>query len=121
MILIGFDLKKSPKQILAAYNDSASITREFNLNLLKRINKELGANINISQFNHYPTYDPITGACRSYLISLANQKVSIVNHVIEFEKNEPVYMELSQKVYEYEMQELFYNCVLRLFSKNCHL
>lgn len=103
LILIGFDLKKNPKQILAAYNDSAGITREFNLNLLKRINKELGANINIGQFDHYPTYDPITGACRSYLISLANQKVTIGNYVIEFEKHETVYMELSQK---YSLQEI---------------
>jgi dimethylhistidine N-methyltransferase len=69
MVLIGFDLKKDPKKILAAYNDRAGFTAEFNLNLLMRINKELDANFDINNFEHYATYDPGTGACKSYLIS----------------------------------------------------
>ncbi len=98
VMLIGFDLKKNPAQILAAYNDAAGITRAFNLNLLHRINRELGGNFNVSQFSHYPTYDPMTGACRSYLISLCDQEVTIADtETIYFQKNEPVYMELSQK------------------------
>lgn len=97
MALIGFDLKKSPKTILAAYNDSEGITKRFNLNLLLRINRELGGNFDVSQFDHYATYDPETGACKSYLISLKDQIVTIGKETIRFVKDEYIYMEISQK------------------------
>ncbi|MGV8879588.1 MAG: L-histidine N(alpha)-methyltransferase [Sphingobacteriaceae bacterium] len=97
LLLIGFDLKKNPKVILDAYNDASGMTREFNLNLLNRINKELGANFNLAQFDHYPTYNPQTGACKSYLVSLQQQSVSIVDNTIDFAENEIIDMEISQK------------------------
>lgn len=96
-VLIGFDLKKNPKTILAAYNDSAGITKAFNLNLLTRINRELGADFNIENFDHYATYDPITGTCKSYAISLQAQQVTIDDKTFDFAANEPIHMELSQK------------------------
>lgn len=98
LLLTGFDLRKNPKQILAAYNDKEGITKAFNLNLLTRINRELIADFDISQFDHYPTYDPISGACHSFLISLIHQEV-VFNDTIafSFEKDEPIRMELSQK------------------------
>ncbi len=95
--LIGFDLKKDPRKILAAYNDKAGITAAFNLNLLKRINRELGANFKTNQFTHYPTYDPQTGSCKSYLISEKAQSVKIAGTMITFAKSEPIFMEVSQK------------------------
>ncbi len=58
MVLIGFDLKKNPATIIAAYNDEGGITRRFNLNLLERINRELNADFDLTKFEHYPTYDP---------------------------------------------------------------
>lgn len=98
LVLTGFDLKKDPAMILAAYNDAAGITREFNLNLLRRINRELGGNFRTDQFSHYPVYDPGTGACKSYLISSQQQVVSLDDgHVFHFEKHEAVFMEVSQK------------------------
>jgi len=97
MALIGFDLKKSPKVILAAYNDSEGITKRFNLNLLTRINRELGGNFEVDKFDHYAMYDPETGACKSYLISLADQLVTIGKETIRFVKDEYIYMEISQK------------------------
>ncbi len=97
MMLIGFDLKKNPKTVLAAYNDKEGITRRFNLNLLDRINRELNANFDRTQFEHYPTYDPETGACKSYLVSLNDQQVKIGNETISFAKDEYVFMEISQK------------------------
>jgi len=97
LVLIGFDLKKDPKKILAAYNDKAGFTAQFNLNLLHRINEELDANFRLNNFEHYATYDPETGACKSYLISTNDQTVQIKNTCIEFEKYEPVFMEISQK------------------------
>lgn len=97
MVLIGVDLKKNPKTVLAAYNDKEGITRRFNLNLLERINRELNADFNISQFDHYPTYNPETGACKSYLISLQNQQVTVNGQSINFAKDEYIDMEISQK------------------------
>lgn len=101
LALIGLDMKKDPRTVLAAYNDKEGITRQFNLNLLKRINRELKANFDLSKFEHYPTYDPATGACKSYLVSLEDQAVCLIAgnnlEVINFKKGEPIYMELSQK------------------------
>jgi len=106
LLLIGFDLKKDPKTILDAYNDKQGITRAFNLNLLQRINRELNADFNISQFEHYPVYDPGTGACKSYLISRVAQQVHIgEGTVINFKENESIYMEISQK---YSLDEIYY-------------
>lgn len=98
MMLIGVDLKKNPKTVLAAYNDKEGITKRFNLNLLERINRELNANFDINQFEHYPTYDPETGACKSYLVSLTDQDVRINGmETVHFEKDEYIFMEISQK------------------------
>ena len=98
LLLIGFDLKKHPRVILDAYNDKEGFTRAFNLNLLTRINRELRANFEIKGFEHYPVYDPATGACKSYLVSLYNQDVNIGTEVsISFKKNEIIRMEISQK------------------------
>ena len=96
-LLIGFDLKKHPSVILDAYNDQAGITKEFNLNLLRRINRELDADFDPACFDHFPTYDPLSGACKSYLVSLREQKAQIGGEMIPFAKNEPIYMEISQK------------------------
>lgn len=103
LAIIGFDLKKNPKTILAAYNDAAGITKSFNLNLLTRINRELEADFNLKQFDHYPTYDPQTGACKSFLVSLVKQKVTIGKAVVQFEENELIDMEVSQK---YNLKEI---------------
>ncbi len=103
ILLIGLDLKKNPKQILQAYDDREGITKAFNLNLLTRINKELGGNFNVDAFDHYATYDPLSGACKSFLISLLHQTVGIGEMAIEFEKDEPIDVELSQK---YSLNEM---------------
>jgi L-histidine N-alpha-methyltransferase len=97
MMLVGVDLKKNPKTVLAAYNDKGGITKRFNLNLLERINRELYGDFNTDHFDHYATYDPETGACKSYLISLTDQKVKIGDETISFIKDEYIYMEISQK------------------------
>jgi len=103
LAIIGFDLKKNPKTILAAYNDAAGITKNFNLNLLTRINRELEADFNLNQFEHYPTYDPQTGACKSFLVSLVQQEIKIGSTSIQFEENELIDMEVSQK---YNLEEI---------------
>lgn len=50
-------MKEHPRKILAAYDDQAGLTKEFNLNLLRRMNQELGSNFNIEAFEHFPNYD----------------------------------------------------------------
>ena len=99
LIFIGFDLHKNPKTILRAYDDAQSITARFNLNLLKRINRELGANFNTEEFLHYASYHPIERAARSFLISQQAQTVFVeaLNQSFDFAKWEPIFMEVSQK------------------------
>jgi dimethylhistidine N-methyltransferase len=98
LLLTGFDLKKDPAVILAAYNDATGITRKFNLNLLQRINDTLGADFILSLFEHQPEYDESKGACKSYLVSLKEQVVHISNMgIINFSKGERIFMEVSQK------------------------
>ncbi|RXK86133.1 L-histidine N(alpha)-methyltransferase [Filimonas effusa] len=107
LLLIGFDLKKHPQVILDAYNDKQGLTRDFNINLLHRINRELDADFDPMLFHHYPTYDPATGACKSYLVSLEKQKVCIGKEAtITFEKDECIFMEVAQKYSPEEIQRL---------------
>ena len=106
LLIIGFDLKKNPQQILSAYNDSKGVTRAFNLNLLERINRELDGNFNLTDFEHYATYDPGSGACKSYLISLKTQDVKIGSAIIHFEQYEYIFMEISQKYTLHEIDQM---------------
>jgi len=98
-LLVGFDLKKDPDIILAAYNDRQGVTREFNLNLLRRINRELGADFDLSAFRHWPVYNPLNGDMKSYLVSEKEQTVRIeaLELEIPFRKWEAIDMELSKK------------------------
>lgn len=99
MILTGFDLIKNPQLIMDAYNDKAGITREFNLNLLRRMNRELGANFKTDLFLHHPVFDPKTASAKSYLLSTVKQSVYFesMNSSINFEQWEPIFMEESRK------------------------
>ncbi len=107
LMLIGFDLKKDPVTILAAYNDKGGITREFNLNLLRRINKELDADFDPELFEHCPVYDETMGACRSYLKSVKQQRVRIGEvGWVHFEEGETIFMEISQKYTVEQINEL---------------
>ena len=106
LLLIGFDLRKHPRVILDAYNDRRGITRDFNLNLLTRINRELKADFDINQFDHFPVYDPVSGACKSYLVSRTDQAVQLGEHIIRFKKDEPLFMEISQKYSLDEIRQL---------------
>lgn len=108
IVLMGFDLRKNPQTILNAYNDPAGITAKFNLNILSRINRELGADFNLEKFQHYQTYDPVSGACRSFLISLADQEITMGRTSISFSENEYIQVEISQKFALSEIKTLAY-------------
>lgn len=98
-VMIGFDLKKSPEIIIKAYNDPHGHTRNFNLNHLARLNRELGADFNLDNFEQHTDYNPQTGAVKSFLVSQKDQLV----HVESLEKSfyfkpwETIFMELSRK------------------------
>lgn len=98
-LLIGFDLKKNPEVIEKAYNDPHGYTREFNLNLLRRINRELGGDFSIDNFEHAPEYDSDSGAALSYLVSLEEQTVHIqaTGTSYKFKKGERIHTEISRK------------------------
>ncbi len=106
LLLTGFDLKKDPRVILAAYDDPHGITSDFNLNLLTRLNRELGADFKLDQFSHNPFYDPSTGTTKSYLVSLADQDVYLeaCDKVVQFDQWEVIHTEVSQK-YDIKMIE----------------
>lgn len=99
LMLIGFDLKKAPRIIERAYDDSSGVTRDFNLNLLTRLNRELGANFDLGQFEHYPYYDPQSGTAKSYLMSLRSQSVyfEALSKSFYFQQWETINTEISQK------------------------
>jgi dimethylhistidine N-methyltransferase len=83
-LLVGFDLKKDPRVLRRAYDDRAGITRQFNFNLLHRINMELGADFHLDQFSHEPIYDPCEGRAISYLVSKQEQWVTLPGAAIPF-------------------------------------
>jgi dimethylhistidine N-methyltransferase len=106
-LLIGFDLKKDPQIILNAYNDKKGITREFNLNLLKRINRELNADFVIENFKHFPVYNPESGECKSYLVSKCKQQVFIGDtEQISFDEYETIHTEISTKYSVEQINEI---------------
>lgn len=98
-VLIGFDLKKDPEILNKAYNDSDGLTQAFNINLLTRINRELGGDFDVGKFKHYGFYNPYRGTMESYLISLADQVINIqaANQTFSFKKFEPMHLEYSHK------------------------
>lgn len=99
LLVVGFDLKKNPRVIQRAYDDERGVTARFNLNLLRRLNEELGANFDLDSFVHYPVYNPGSGAAESYLVSTKKQGVYIdaIRRTFYFEPWETIHTEVSQK------------------------
>jgi len=120
-VLMGFDLKKDIDVLMAAYNDRHDVTARFNLNLLERINRELGANFDVSRFRHYGTYDVYQGAMTSYLVSLDRQSVYIesLEHRFEFEAWEPVHTEYSYKYLESDVEALAHDTGFSIEKQFC--
>lgn len=107
-MLVGFDLKKDIEVLLAAYNDSRGVTSAFNLNLLNRINTELGADFDLSKWRHYGTYNVFSGAMESYLVSLERQSVRVeaLRTSFEFLAWEPIHTEYSYKYLPEDIESL---------------
>jgi L-histidine N-alpha-methyltransferase len=109
-LLIGIDLRKDRETLERAYNDSAGVTASFNLNLLRRINRELGGTFDLNQWSHRAHYDEDLGRIEMHLVSLVQQEAWIgeLGRHFTFEKGETVHTENSHK-YSLEEVELLAN------------
>jgi len=96
-MLIGVDLKKDPATLHAAYNDAAGVTAAFNLNLLARINRELGGSFELNQFAHYAFYNPRLGRIEMHLLSRQEQTATIGSNRVDFREGETIFTESSYK------------------------
>jgi dimethylhistidine N-methyltransferase len=96
-LLIGIDLKKDVSILEAAYNDRQGVTADFNLNLLRRINRELGANFDLDQFDHSACFNEQLGRVEIYLISRCDQAVTVCDNEFTFEQGEAICTEYSHK------------------------
>jgi dimethylhistidine N-methyltransferase len=96
-ILIGVDLKKDPAVIEAAYNDRAGVTAEFTLNMLTRLNREIGSNFELSAFAHRARYNPMAGRIETHIVSRREQQARIGRGSATFRADEAIQVEYSCK------------------------
>jgi len=97
LFLIGADLQKPFDILLPAYNDAEGVTAAFNLNILARINRELGAGFDLSQFQHEAIYNEAENRIEMHLRSLIRQRVPIAGRSIAFKAGETIHTENSYK------------------------
>lgn len=118
-VILGLDLIKSEKIVLPAYSDKAGITKSFNLNLLSRINHELDADFDISNFNHLATYTEKEGIAKSFLVSEKNQQVTIksINKTFSFDKDERIHTEVSRKYNDDILNKILQESDLQIYKK----
>ncbi|MBT8092930.1 MAG: L-histidine N(alpha)-methyltransferase [Gammaproteobacteria bacterium] len=96
-LLIGVDLQKDPQIIDRAYNDSAGVTAEFNLNMLRHLNSSYGANFDLDAFEHRAEYDERRGRVVLELVSQEDQRVSVGDTNIDIADGEAILTEYSHK------------------------
>jgi dimethylhistidine N-methyltransferase len=103
-LLIGIDLEKDPSVVKAAYNDSQGVTREFNKNLLRRMNSELDAGFELDSFTHQAVYDDEESRIEMQLVSQERQTVSVSGKEFVFEAGEHILTEYSHKFDQAEFE-----------------
>jgi dimethylhistidine N-methyltransferase len=101
-LLIGVDLKKDPDILNRAYNDREGVTAAFNLNILARVNRELGANFQLDRFRHHAFYNEKMGRIEMHLVSMTDQTVRVCGIEIHFKTGESIWTESS---YKYSLEE----------------
>ena len=107
-LLIGFDLRKDARTLVAAYDDAQGVTARFNLNLLARINRELGGGFDLGAFRHLATYDEALGRVQMHLVSTRRQTVPIrdLGLSVDFAAGERIHTEDSWKYSPEEIDAL---------------
>jgi len=96
-VLVGVDLKKDRATIEAAYNDRAGVTEAFTLNMLVRLNRELGCNFELSAFRHRARYNAIAGRIETHIVSEQDQRVRVGRLQVLFREGEAMLVEYSCK------------------------
>ena len=96
-LIIGIDLQKSREVLEAAYNDSAGVTAQFNLNLLVRANRELGADFDLACWKHRAVYNASEGRIEMHLLSQGPQTVHVGGRKFAFADGEKIITEFSYK------------------------
>lgn len=114
-LLLGTDLEKSSGQLLAAYDDELGVTAAFNLNLLGRVNRELGANFDLTQFEHVAKINPGERSVEMHLRSKRHQSVSVptAEMIAEFQAGETIWTESSHKYSAEEIVDMARRCGFR--------
>lgn len=118
-LLVGVDAKKSSKVLNAAYNDADGHTAAFNLNLLTRMQRELGAQLDATQFAHHAYYNETRGRIEMHLVSQCRQTVRLGEDVFEFERGETIHTENSYKYTANEFKQLAHSAGWHLKTTWC--
>lgn len=105
-LLIGLDRKKDSEILRRAYNDKEGVTAEFNVNLLRRINRELGANFVLPRYHHEAVYNETLGRIEMHLVSDTTQIVQVSGETFRFREGETIHTESSYKYSKEEFQDL---------------
>ncbi|AHB48322.1 methyltransferase [Hyphomicrobium nitrativorans NL23] len=104
--IIGVDLKKEARRLVAAYNDREGVTAAFNLNLLVRINRELAGDFDVESFRHEAIYDPRAGRIEMHLVSDVTQDVHVLGCRFRFKAGESIHTENSYKYTAEQFREM---------------
>lgn len=115
-VLLGVDTKKDPDILARAYNDSEGVTAEFNMNILRRINEELGAEFDTNTFEHHAYYNEAAGRVEMHLVSQRRQTVEVDGVAIDFAEGESIWTESSYKYAVEEFAEMATGVGLELVS-----
>ncbi len=105
-LIVGVDLKKDARKLVLAYNDAAGVTAAFNLNLLARINREIGAAIDLGAFRHEAIYNARDGRIEMHLVSRRDQDVRVAGRRFRFRTGESIHTENSYKYSVRQFQDL---------------
>jgi dimethylhistidine N-methyltransferase len=103
VLVLGVDRRKDPATLNAAYDDAAGVTAAFNLNMLRRLNRELGADFDLRRFQHRAFFDQEASRVEMHLVSLEQQVVHVAGERIAFDAGERIWTESS---YKYDRETL---------------
>jgi len=118
-MLVGLDMVKDIGYLEAAYNDSSGVTAEFNLNLLARINRELGGEFDLEAFEHIAEYNHVKDRIEMYLVSKVEQDVRVeaLERSFHFDEGERIHTENSHKYTAEDIRKIAYESGLMVFRQ----
>lgn len=112
--LVGVDLKKDRATLEAAYNDAAGVTRDFTLNLLTHMNRDLDGDFDLARFRHRAHYNALAGRIETHIVSICEQTVSVAGRRFEFAADEAMLVEYSCKYAQADVEAMAAKAGLRV-------